>query len=347
MEPVQQHSDAQMVLTDSEEIPAQYRARNSPSGPGRERRPPRRENTNNKSLRTDQNMQTPSRSHDATRKVDHQATPPNASVKHSPGIWRRISRWLPTGQQTPQPAPSPGDQQEHEIDVGTRDYVKENEEYKESNRHTPSLQNDIMEVKRNFENILHQKEQLWMGREMELQQELSQAHQRAEERDRIIQTQMHKVISEKATLQEQFDTFIRKHQEASFAKMESARWLPVDEIKVMHDLDRLKMDMRTWAKSTSIKDISILKSLGKGEYAALMERLSNVAVFENGKFPDRMFTTAKSTALLLNALLADDIYSNFFQTPFFFLAHNHSRFLSKDQSDNILESIYHHAKIGK
>jgi hypothetical protein len=130
--------------------------------------------------------------------------------------------------------------------------------------------------------------------------------------------------------------------------MESAQWLPVDETKVMSDLDKLTRDMRSWAKTTSIKGISMLQSLGEVESAALMQQLSNVVVLENGQLPEGISTTAKSPMLLLNALLTDHVYMSFFRSPFFFLGGSFEDSSSNGgRPEGVLEDIYQRAKSGK
>ncbi|KAF8859479.1 hypothetical protein BDZ45DRAFT_589763 [Acephala macrosclerotiorum] len=183
-----------------------------------------------------------------------------------------------------------------------------------------------------------------MARDKELQRQIHQVKQDAAKRDRMFQVKIHDIQLEKSALEAQHNSFIRKQQEASFRQMESARWLPVDETKVMSDLDRLKRDMRSWAKTSSIKDVLMLQSLGEVESAALMQHLSNVVVFENGQLPEGISTTAKSPMLLLNALLTDHVYMSFFRSPFFFLGGNFEDSSSSGRAEGVLDDIYQRAK---
>lgn len=164
------------------------------------------------------------------------------------------------------------------------------------------------------------------------------------ERDQMFQAIIHEMQLEKSALETQHNLFIRKQQEASFRQMESARWLPVDETNVMSNLDKLKRDMRSWAKTTSIKEISMLQNLQEAESAALRRYLSNVVVFENGQLPKGISTGAKSPTLLLNALLADHVYMSFFRSPFFFVEGTFEDFPSNGLPGGILEEIYEWAK---
>jgi hypothetical protein len=51
--------------------------------------------------------------------------------------------------------------------------------------------------------------------------------------------------------------------------------------------------------------------------------------------------------LLLNALLAHNVYTSFFRSPFFFLENNDENTLSKTRPDGILEDIYQIAQKGE
>lgn len=205
----------------------------------------------------------------------------------------------------------------------------------------------FIEREHQFQSILQVKECEWTAREKDLQTQIQQAQQYTAERDQVLQAEIHDIQLAKSALEEQHNALIRKQQESSFRQMESARWLPVDETKVMSDLDKLKRDMRRWAKTTSIKDISMLQSLGEVETAPLMQQLSNVVVFENGHLPESIFTIAKSPILLLNALLSDNIYMIFFRSPFFFLGETSEDSSANDRSPGVLEDIYQRAKSGK
>ena len=121
----------------------------------------------------------------------------------------------------------------------------------------------------------------------------------------------------------------------------------MDEGKVMHELDRLKTDMRSWAKATAFKDNSRLRSFAEAESAALMQDLAHVALVENGQLPDGLSTIARSPMLLLNALLAHSVYTSFFRSPFFFLGNNDPNAASNARPERRLENIYERAQEGK
>jgi hypothetical protein len=209
------------------------------------------------------------------------------------------------------------------------------------------LQQDIIDLKRTFQNTLESKEREWRGRVAQCEHHISQINHRLGEETRIFQAKLHESESEKSNIQEQYNAFVRKHQEVSFKQMESARWIPMDEGKVMGDLDRLKRDMRTWAKTTAIQSLSLLQSLSEEEIAALMRSLANVVLLENDQLPKELHTAARSPILLLNALLAHSVYRSFFQSPFFFLGHSDEDTATNNSPRNTLEDIYRRAQEGK
>jgi hypothetical protein len=121
--------------------------------------------------------------------------------------------------------------------------------------------------------------------------------------------------------QEDYDDMIRKQQEGVFKQMDTGRWLPQEESKIKGDLDRLKRTMKSWAKDCSINSMAHVQSLMEGtdEEVALSESLSNVVRLDGGRLPPGLTTTtSKTPSLLLNALLAHDVYKTLFENPFFF-----------------------------
>jgi hypothetical protein len=99
--------------------------------------------------------------------------------------------------------------------------------------------------------------------------------------------------------------------------MSNARWLPIEDTKVVSDLGRIKKEMRTWAKSTGVKGAEALENLDHSELMSLLKNLSHVAVIKNNELP-RGLSEPKSPVLLLNALLAHHLYTAMFRSPFFF-----------------------------
>ncbi|TVY82087.1 hypothetical protein LSUE1_G004631 [Lachnellula suecica] len=175
------------------------------------------------------------------------------------------------------------------------------------------LQNKVIDRRQRYQDSLEAKEREWKDRERDLM------------------AQLHQSETETRRAQDEYLVFIRKQQEASFSRMESARWLPKDEGKVIGDLDRLKKSMRNWAKLTSVKDMSFLQSLDRNDSAALMQSLARGVLLENGQLPQGLLTAPKSPMLLLNALLAYSVYTSFFRNPFFCF--------TKETGDSSLTSV--------
>jgi len=123
-----------------------------------------------------------------------------------------------------------------------------------------------------------------------------------------------------AMAEEARDDIIRKQQEENFKQINTGRWLPQEESKIKGDLDRLKRSMKSWSKDCSVNNMTPLQSLMKGtdEEVALTQCLSDVVRLDEGCLPPGL-ATSKSPSLLLNALLAHDIYKTIFGNPFFFL----------------------------
>jgi hypothetical protein len=138
-----------------------------------------------------------------------------------------------------------------------------------------------------------------------------------------LKDQKHKVKDLQYSLamaEEARDDLIRKQQEENFKQMDTGRWLPQEESKIKGDLDRLKRSMKSWSKDYSISSMTPVENLMQGteEEIALTQCLSNVVRLDDGRLPPGL-NTSKTPSLLLNALLAHDVYQSVFDNPFFFL----------------------------
>lgn len=344
MDSEQSNSDGQVEINDDDEVPPQYRVDARKSAPGR---------TRGSVPMATGGPQQKTRSTQSTSlflilkqvkmlmKLGPQAAPANESF----WIVRTIQKALsPASKQSSSKTKNELKQKEN---VETMVGIQEPQEQHGNLDQTQIIQRQRIELEHEFQDLWQAKEREWMVREQNQQRHFHQAQQYAAEREHKLQTTIRNIQLEKANLEAQHHAFIRQQQEASFKQMESARWLPEDETKVTSDLDMLKKDMRGWAKTNSIKDISILKSLGDEESAALMEQFANVVVLENGQLPDALTTTGKSPILLLNALLTDNVYMNFFRSPFFFPTRLQELSPNNSQPQGVLEEIYHLANTGK
>lgn len=191
---------------------------------------------------------------------------------------------------------------------------------------------DAKELKVTTRN-LHREKLRWQNREREYERCIEQMRYRQERN-------MRKALnarSEMNAIQEQYTALIRKHQEESFQQMESGRWLPSEEIKVVSDFQRIKRDMRNWAKSTSVKNMPTIQD--EPDVAALMRELSHVVVLEDNHLPQGL-SGPKCASLLLNALLAHDLYTSLFRSPFFAFADECVCRLSGMGPETLLDEIY-------
>jgi hypothetical protein len=149
-----------------------------------------------------------------------------------------------------------------------------------------------------------------------------------------------------SSVQEKYEALIRKQQEESFKQMSTARWLPIEDSKIVGHLDRFKREMRSWAKASAVKDLESLEKLDLCEHSDLSWELSKVAVLQNGRLPDGL-PTPKVAALLLNALLAHHLYTSIFKSPFFCLEYGYGDDGSAGVGAALFEKIYQVAQNGK
>jgi hypothetical protein len=285
-------------------------------------------------------MQSKSPSREPSRK--HHATP----VRESPGLLKRVTDIF---------YPSPGSTSA-KSDLGQQLHLKdaEIERLQEALREKDNImkqnstdhRRDVDRRKGHFQKILDDKKQEWDAKERELERYNGQIRRDRDESIRRLEAEVREIGLDRHMMQEQYDAFIRKQQEESFKQMESARWLPSEESKVSGDLYRIKREMRSWAKGTSIKEMSPIQTIDERDFAGLMKDLSCVVLLENNELPKGL-STPKSPSLLLNALLAHDVYTNLFRNPFFFLEDGLGHDLPRAGLDDILDKIYHLAQACK
>jgi protein-tyrosine-phosphatase len=179
----------------------------------------------------------------------------------------------------------------------------------------------------------------WQHREKEIQQHYQQIGSQKNDTIQSLQVQVQELASHRNKIQEKYNTLIRRQQEESFKQMETGRWLPREESRVLADFERIRTQMRTWAKSAAVKNIAAIQDVEEEQHASLMASLSRVAVVENNQLP-RGLSTPKGPSLLLNALLAHDVYTSLFRSPFFFLNDDLEHGPTGDGLDDSLNKIY-------
>jgi hypothetical protein len=200
--------------------------------------------------------------------------------------------------------------------------------------------------KEKFQQILDNREREWKASMEEIESSWQQIHHDQNERIRNLEAKVRETTSDRELIREKYNEVIRKQQEDSFKQMESGRWLPSEESKVVRDLDRIKREMKSLAKGVSIKDMALLQTLDRTDSASLKKDLSHVVLLENNQFPPGL-STPKSPSLLLNALLAYDMYTTLFRNPFFFLEDRLRHTLPRAGLENALDMIYQRAQTCK
>jgi hypothetical protein len=207
-------------------------------------------------------------------------------------------------------------------------------------------ENKMANLERQSRDMLEREQRKWKEKERNLLASLDQISLDKENAIRELASGLRKSEVEISRIQSEYDTLFREQQEEWFKRMESARWRPVEEGKVMNDLDRFKRDMRNWAKGSSVAELSLLESLDATESTALMQDLEQVVLFENGQLPVVLLNTKRSPMILLNALIAHNLYKSFFQNPFFF-RNSTGDDLTIDGREDQLQIIYREAKLSK
>jgi hypothetical protein len=135
-----------------------------------------------------------------------------------------------------------------------------------------------------------------------LERKLHLEETEAENVRQTFQVRLREMESEKDKIQREYNVFVRQQQEASLRRMESARWRPAEEQEITRNLDRLKRNMRSWAKGTSIKDLSLLLSLERTEYDALLKDLAHVVLLEDNQLCNASLKCPPGAILLFEFL---------------------------------------------
>jgi hypothetical protein len=150
-----------------------------------------------------------------------------------------------------------------------------------------------------------------------------------------LEAQYHNVTSEK-------ESAIAALRKIDFERMRnSAHWqVSIDTPHVKQTLDRIKTRMRAWAKRVVISSPAPVTT---GEYPDLVEYLSCVISLDGGQLPPGLVKLKPHRSMLLNALLAHDLYTRIFRSPFFWLREEQL----KDGPDAVLDSWYHRGQHSK
>ncbi|KAK3387752.1 hypothetical protein B0H63DRAFT_521778 [Podospora didyma] len=132
------------------------------------------------------------------------------------------------------------------------------------------------------------------------------------------------------------ETQIRQAQTLAFGGIEGDSWVAGDDSTVRADLETLQGRVKSWAKNYAVKELEIVDCLAPEEYTSLVGLLSRFlrmdkkphAGVEGGENPAQLAIpkllqtpglNKKSPALCLQAALADQLYANIIEQPFFAL----------------------------
>ncbi|KAF3401417.1 hypothetical protein DPV78_005474 [Talaromyces pinophilus] len=116
---------------------------------------------------------------------------------------------------------------------------------------------------------------------------------------------------------------LREAQEAAFRALKKGTWMPKEDHRVREEFVKLEENIRTWAKTYALSDISTLQAKIT-ETAEKNRVLSKLDGYYDGDW-DRLVSCTKSLVqkrlprILVQALLAKDIFEKIFDNPFFFL----------------------------
>ena len=194
--------------------------------------------------------------------------------------------------------------------------------------------------------LLHEKAKDQERQQQRFQDEKQHGEEEVGQLYQRLYQQVQDLTSNRDKIQETYNTLIRRQQEESFKQMETGRWLPMEESRVLEDFARTRTQMRTWAKGAAVKNIATIQDIGEEQHASLMASLSRVAVVENNHLPNGL-STPKGPSLFLNALLAHDVYVSLFRNPFFFLNGRLEYGPTGDGLDASLDKIYGLARVCK
>lgn len=139
---------------------------------------------------------------------------------------------------------------------------------------------------------------------------------------------------------------VRIAQEGAFRSMKKDSWIPKEDSQVRSDLSRLGDKLKTWAKQYAIKEMG---HLSPAEKSTIVEQLKKYCVCARDDWDtlfDKMTPVLKkrSPALFTQAILAKDIFSKIFTSPFFALPENEE---SPMPSARKMSHLYEVMKEGK
>ncbi|EED23508.1 conserved hypothetical protein [Talaromyces stipitatus ATCC 10500] len=138
-----------------------------------------------------------------------------------------------------------------------------------------------------------------------------------EEEIRCLQGQLKSYDEGYRSLQQQ----LRDAQEGAFRALKKGTWMPKEDYRVRDEFAKLEENIRNWAKAYALSDISTLQAkITETEKNSVLSKLDG---YYDGDW-DRLVSCTKALVqkrlprILVQALLAKDIFDNIFDNPFFF-----------------------------
>ncbi|KAF3480817.1 uncharacterized protein GIQ15_06164 [Arthroderma uncinatum] len=121
---------------------------------------------------------------------------------------------------------------------------------------------------------------------------------------------------------------IRRTQERAFGEIGQGKWSSQPDRDVRDDLSLFQRGIRDWSKEYAVDSIAALQSSkmseeDKGEFLNNLGKVLTLS--DNGSIPGSLASgkmERKLPSILLNALVAHDVYTQVFDDPFYFLGQN-------------------------
>ncbi|EFR05272.1 hypothetical protein MGYG_08283 [Nannizzia gypsea CBS 118893] len=118
---------------------------------------------------------------------------------------------------------------------------------------------------------------------------------------------------------------IRRTQERAFGEIGQGKWASQPDRDIRDDLALFQRQLRDWSKEYALDSISTLQALKmseeeKDEFLCNLSKV--VTLSENGSIPATLRTgkmERRLPSILVNALIAHDVYTQIFDDPFYFL----------------------------
>ncbi len=117
-----------------------------------------------------------------------------------------------------------------------------------------------------------------------------------------------------------YESQLREAQLRSFADMARTQYTDEEDSTIIQDIKFLHQNIWTWAKANCLPQIEDVRvAVGEEHNSAVIQRLEIAGVDTSLLAPSQPVSLKKLPALILAAVVAEDIYQSMFCNPFFFL----------------------------